>query len=289
MWRQSATLLQHAGIYLHNPLVDADKVFKALADPVRRRLLDMLHDRAGLTLGELCEELEIRRQSVSQHLELLAAAGLVTSVPDGRRKLHYLNPVPIHQIQTRWIWKFEESHLAMLEAIKNRAEENAMAGSSAARTVPDYVYTTYIRATAEQVWEALTDADITAKFWGHAQVSEWRVGGRVAHVRVDGSGIADAAGTVVEVDRPRRLSFGFDEPNRADDPTSEQSLVTLEIEPYRDIVKLTLTQSRLRSLADREAIGQGWPTVLANLKTLLETGDVLPTPPWEFHAGERTA
>jgi len=65
--------------------------------------------------------------------------------------------------------------------------------------------------------------------------------------------------------------------------------VTFEIESYRDIVKLTLTQSRLPSLADREAVGQGWPTVLANLKTLLETGDVLPTPPWEFHAEERAA
>ena len=249
----------------------------------------MLHERSGLTLGELCEGLDMRRQSVSQHLELLEAANLITSVRDGRHKLHYLNPVPIHQIQTRWIWKFEEPHLAALEGIKNRAEENAMAEPSQADTVPDYVYTTYINATPEQVWSALTDPDMTARFWGHAQVSDWSVGSRVDHVRVDGSGVADAAGTVIEVDAPRRLSFGFGEPTQADDPTSEQSVVTFEIESYRDIVKLTLTQSRLPSLADREAVGQGWPTVLANLKTLLETGDVLPTPPWEFHAEERAA
>ncbi|NUR05986.1 MAG: metalloregulator ArsR/SmtB family transcription factor [Nocardioidaceae bacterium] len=264
-------------------------VFKALADPGRRRLLDMLHERAGLTLGELCDGLDMRRQSVSQHLELLEAADLVTSVRDGRRKLHYLNPVPLHQIQTRWIWKFEETYLAALDTIKNRAEASAMSETVNTGEVPDYVYTTYIRATAEEVWHALTDPDVTARFWGHSQVSDWRVGSRVEHVRVDGSGIADAAGTVLEVDPPRRLSFGFGDPGDAADPTAEQSVVTFEIEPYRDIVRLTLTQSRFRSSADRETAGEGWPTVFANLKTLLETGDVLPTPPWEFHADERAA
>jgi DNA-binding transcriptional ArsR family regulator/uncharacterized protein YndB with AHSA1/START domain len=274
---------------LHNLVMEPDQVFKALADPGRRRLLDMLHERTGLTLGELCEGLDMRRQSVSQHLEILEAANLVTSVRDGRRKLHYLNPVPIRQIQTRWIWKFEETHLAALDTIKNHAEESAMSESRHTEAVPDYVYTTYIHATAEQVWNALTDPGVTAKFWGHSQVSDWLVGSRIDHVRSDGSGIADAAGTVMEVDPPRRLSFGFGEPSEADDPTVEQSVVTFEIESYRDIVKLTLTQARLRSTADREAIGQGWPTVLANLKTLLETGDALPTPPWEFHADERAA
>jgi uncharacterized protein YndB with AHSA1/START domain/DNA-binding transcriptional ArsR family regulator len=280
--------LQKAGKCLHDVVVEQDPVFKALADAGRRRLLDMLHERAGLTLGELCEGLDMRRQSVSQHLEVLEHANLVTSVRDGRRKLHYLNPVPIHQIQSRWIWKFEETHLAALETIKKHAEESAMSDSLHAG-VPDYVYTTYIRATPEQVWDALTDPDVTAKFWGHSQVSDWRVGSRVEHVRVDGSGIADAAGTVVEVEPPRRLTFGFGEPSNPDDPTAEESLVTFEIEPYRDIVQLTLTQTRLPSAADREVVELGWPTVLANLKTLLETGDVLPTPPWEFHADERTA
>lgn len=137
----------------------------------------MLYARSGLTLGELCEGLDLRRQSVSQHLDLLESAGLVTSVRSGRRKLHYLNPVPpIHEIQRRWIRKFEQPRLAALEGIKQRAEESAMSTSATTtNTVPDYVYTTYIRATAEQVWDALTDADLTARFWGHAQVSDWQV------------------------------------------------------------------------------------------------------------------
>jgi DNA-binding transcriptional ArsR family regulator/uncharacterized protein YndB with AHSA1/START domain len=268
--------------------MDADAVFKALADPTRRQLLDMLHERSGQTLNELCEGLDMRRQSVSQHLEMLEAANLVTSVRDGRRKLHYLNPVPIHEIQNRWIWKFEEPRLAALGIIKQRAEEIAVT-TPATATIPDYVYTTYIRATPEQVWHALTDPEITGRFWGHAQVSDWAVGSRVDHVRTDGSAIADASGTVVAFDPPYRLTFGFDDPQLIDDPAFEQSLVTFEIESHRDIVKLTVTQTCLRDMEDLQAISQGWPSVLANLKTLLETGDVLPQAPWEFHAEERTA
>ena len=161
--------------------------------------------------------------------------------------------------------------------------------TAATATIPDYVYTPYLRATPEQVWHALTDPEITGRFWGHAQVSDWAVGSRVDHVRTDGSGIADASGTVVECDPPRCLAFGFDDPKLTGEPAFAQSLVTFEIESHRDIVKLTVTQSRLRTVVDLQAISQGWPSVLANLKTLLETGDVLPQAPWEFHAAERAA
>jgi DNA-binding transcriptional ArsR family regulator/uncharacterized protein YndB with AHSA1/START domain len=265
-----------------------DAVFKALGDSSRRLLLDVLHERPGLTLRDLCDGLDMRRQSVSQHLDLLEAANLVTTRWDGRRKLHFLNPVPIHEIQRRWIWKFEEPSLESLERVKQRAEELAMS-ESAAGIVPAYVYTTYIRATSEQVWSALTDPGQTGRFWGHAQVSEWIVGARIDHVRVDRSGISDAAGRVIEIEKPHRLAFSFDEPARIDDPAFEPSLVVLEIESYEQIVKLTVTHSRLRTEDEREAISQGWPSVLANLKTLLETGDVLPQAPWEFHAEEGVA
>lgn len=120
-------------------------------------------------------------------------------------------------------------------------------------------------------------------------MSVWAVGSRVDHVRVDGSGIADATGTLIEVDRPHRLAFSFDAPYQAGDPAFEPSLVTFEIEPYHGIVKLTLTHAHLQSVLQRDAIELGWPTVVANLKTMLETGDVLPQAPWEFHAAEREA
>ena len=102
------------------------KVFKALADPTRRYLLDRLYEENGQTLGELCERLQMARQSVTQHLEVLEAANLVITVRRGREKLHYLNAVPIHEIEERWINKFERPRLRALSAIKRRAEEAEM-------------------------------------------------------------------------------------------------------------------------------------------------------------------
>jgi DNA-binding transcriptional ArsR family regulator len=99
-----------------------DTVFKALADPTRRQLLDLLHAHNGQTLGELCEGLAMSRQAVSKHLALLEAANLVATVWHGREKLHYLNPVPIHEISERWIGKFERTHLAALAELKRTLE-----------------------------------------------------------------------------------------------------------------------------------------------------------------------
>lgn len=102
--------------------MDVDKVFKALADPTRRRLLDRLHAHGGLTLTELCLRLNMSRQAVTQHLERLEDANLVATVRRGREKLHYLNPVPIHEIYERWIEKYERHRLDLLREIKGKAE-----------------------------------------------------------------------------------------------------------------------------------------------------------------------
>jgi DNA-binding transcriptional ArsR family regulator len=160
-----------------------DGVFKALADPTRRRMLDRLRAHNGQTLGTLCAELGMTRQAATQHLDLLAGAGLVAVVRRGRERLHYLNPAPIHELSQRWIAEFDRPRLRALAAIKTQAEEYAMTDAS----VPSYVYVTYIRASADQVWRALTDADLTARFWGHANVSDWaghdvrRAGRRPGH------------------------------------------------------------------------------------------------------------
>ena len=115
--------LNYAGKYLHNAGVgDGDTVFKALADPTRRALLDRLRERNGQTLGELCGPLEMARQSATQHLGVLEAANLITTVRRGREKLHYLNPVPIHQIADRWINKFERGRLRALAELKKQLE-----------------------------------------------------------------------------------------------------------------------------------------------------------------------
>ncbi|HET6530122.1 MAG TPA: metalloregulator ArsR/SmtB family transcription factor [Actinoplanes sp.] len=241
-----------------------DAVFKALADPTRRYLLDLLHQQNGQTLGELCERLDMTRQSATQHLAVLQAANLVSTIRRGREKLHYLNPVPLHEMQERWIDKFERPRLRTLSAVKRRAESDMS-------DRPAYVYTTYIESTPERVWQALTDPDLTADYWGHRNESNWQVGSSWRHVRTDGSGADDGGGQVLTSDPPRRLSMDWD-----------GSRVSFDIEPFEDIVKLTVTHEDL-SDEDREGAAEGWPAVLANLKTLLETGRTMAQPPWKMH------
>jgi uncharacterized protein YndB with AHSA1/START domain/DNA-binding transcriptional ArsR family regulator len=258
-----------------------DKVFKALGDPTRRHLLDRLRERQGQTLGELCGDLDMARQSATQHLAVLEAANLISSVRRGRERLHYLNPVPLHEIQERWIDKFERPRLRTLTEVKRRAEEDEMTDK------PTYVYVTYIHSTAERVWHALTDADLSAQYWGHSNVSDWEPGSAWEHRRTDGSGIADVVGTVLEAVPPRRLVMTFAGPNEEDSGAPSQ--VTFTIEPHEEIVRLTVTHENLADQADYEAAASGWPAVLSNLKSLIETGQVLPQAPWEMHAELRAA
>lgn len=252
---------------------ETELVFKALADPTRRLLLDRLRERNGQTLRELCEHLSMARQSATQHVDVLVRADLVTVVRRGRERLHYLNPAPIHEIEERWISGFDKPRLVALSAIRHRAEEYAMT------SVPTYVYVTYIHATPEQVWRALTDADLTARYWGHANVSDWQPGSTWEHRRADGSGVADVVGRVLTAEPPTRLVITFED---SPDTEREPSVVTFLVEPHQDIVRLTVTHENLADLDMFNGISNGWPGVLSNLKSLLETGDALPQAPWEM-------
>jgi uncharacterized protein YndB with AHSA1/START domain/DNA-binding transcriptional ArsR family regulator len=247
-------------------------VFRALADPTRRRLLDRLHKANGQTLGELCEGIEMARQSTTQHLAALEAANLVSTVRQGRQKLHYLNPVPLHEIQERWIDKFEVPRLQTLSTVKRRAEEDMS-------DKPTFVYVTYIESTPESVWQALTDADLTAKYWGHSNVSDWQVGSTWEHQRTDDSGIADVIGEVVESVAPKRLVTTWADPEQ---PSEDPSRVIFDIDPYGDIVRLTVTHENLADETERDAAAAGWAAVVSNLKSFIETGHPLPQAPWEM-------
>ncbi|MGH3247945.1 MAG: ArsR/SmtB family transcription factor [Trebonia sp.] len=256
-----------------------DQVFKALADPTRRLMLDRLREHNGQTLGQLCERLGMARQSATQHLDILERASLVTVVRSGRERFHYLNPAPIHEIGERWISVFDKPRLQAISAIKNQAEEYAMTNGST--SVPAYVYVTYIRASADQVWRALTDADLTARYWGHANISDWQPGSAWEHRRADGSGAVDVVGQVVAAEPPTRLAITFEDAPDAETPR-EPSVVTFLVEPHQDIVRLTVTHENLPNNEMLNGISRGWPAVLANLKSLLETGEVLPQAPWEM-------
>jgi uncharacterized protein YndB with AHSA1/START domain/DNA-binding transcriptional ArsR family regulator len=252
-----------------------DGVFRALSNRTRRFLLDLLHERNGQTLGELCERVDMARQSATEHLEVLERANLVSTVRHGREKLHYLNPVPLHEIQERWIDKFEQPRLRALSALKRRAEDNMTRIDK-----PTVVYVTYIQSTPEKVWQALTDADLSAQYWGHSNVSDWQVGSRWEHQRLDGTRTADVVGDVLESSPPRRLVTTWAGPNEA--RPAGPSRVTFDIEPHGDIVRLTVTHENLLDQAEHDESAAGWAAVMSNLKSLLETGHPLPQAPWEM-------
>jgi uncharacterized protein YndB with AHSA1/START domain len=254
---------------------DSDTVFKALADPTRRHLLDRLHESNGQTLSDLCGHLAMSRQSATQHLDVLAAANLISTVRRGRERLHYLNVVPLHEIQERWIHKFEQPHLRVLTTLKRQAED-AMSDK------PTFVYVTYIESTPEKVWEALTDPGMTAEYWGHSNVSDWQVGSRWEHQRTDGTGIADVAGIVLESGPPTRLVTTWAPPG--EDAPDEPTRVTFDIEPYGQIVRLTVTHEDIPDEINRDVAAAGWAAVMSNLKSYIETGHCLPEAPWEMPA-----
>ncbi len=254
-------------------MASEELIFKALADPTRRALLDRLHERNGQTLSELCDGLAMARQSVTQHLDLLEDANLIATIRRGRQRLHYINPVPLHELQARWIDKLEQPRLRMLRSVKRKAE--------LMNDRPTFVYVIYIESNPEAVWDALTDADTTAAYWGHSNVSDWKVGSHWEHQRTDGSQIADTGGTVIESNRPTRLVTTWEADPTAQEPVTS-STVTFLIEPHGDIVRLTVTHENLPDEANREIAARGWAAVLSNLKSLLETGHVLPNTPWEM-------
>ena len=148
-----------------------DEVFRALADPSRRRLLDSLNARNGQSLRELCAGLDMARQSVSKHLAVLEAANLVTTVRRGREKLHYLNAAPINDIAERWITRYDRPRVHALADLKRALEDTTM-------DKPEFVYTTYIQTTPERLWQALTEPAFTERYWGTTFESDWRRGRR---------------------------------------------------------------------------------------------------------------
>src|SRR6202142_2980599 len=176
-------------------VTDDDLVFKALADPTRRSLLDKLFVRDGRTLTELESEFDMTRFGVMRHLKVLEDAGLVVTRRRGREKLHFLNPVPIRLVHDRWVSKYAQPWTAALSDLKHRME-----------TPMEKVFEIYIRTTPERLWEAITDTEIRSKYqFGMRETSDWAPGSRY-EMRAGGS---DAQllgeGENLEIDPPRRL------------------------------------------------------------------------------------
>jgi uncharacterized protein YndB with AHSA1/START domain len=244
-----------------------DEVFKALADPTRRSLLDELFNEDGQTLSALEERLPMTRYGVMKHLRVLEEAHLVTTKRRGREKLHFLNPVPIRLVHDRWVSKYAEPWAATLSGLKHRLEDRTM----------EKVFEIYIKTTPERLWEAITDSEMRQKYtFGVGIRSDWTTGSGYEAVH-EGGGIRISEGENLEVERPRRLVQSFNALWSDDVQSEGTSRVTWDIEPVGDSCRLTVTHDELREGANDEIYG-GWPMILSGLKTLLETGELLTTP-----------
>lgn len=264
-----------------------DEVFKALADASRRQLLDSLNRRNGQTLRELCDGLDMARQSVSKHLAVLEAAQLVTTVRRGREKLHYLNAMPINAIAERWLDKYDRERAHALMDLQKALE--------APMSTNAFVYTTYIRTTPEQLWRALTEPAFTRLYWGGVALeSDWQVGSPVRMQNSPDEEFQDVDQKVLVADPYRTLSytwhtyqpnhaplFGWTDAELAERQQEQRSKVTFEIEPAGDTVKLTVTHDgfqdgspMMEAVSGKRDFSGGWPQIVSGLKTLLETGSL---------------
>ncbi len=254
--------------------MEDDRVFRALADPSRRLLLDRLFERDGQSLVELQAGLPMTRFGVMKHLRVLEAANLVTTRRAGREKLHYLNPVPIRLIHDRWISRYAEPIVAQLSALKSRLEVPMPA--------PKHVYEVYIRTTPERLWRAITDpADTRRYYYDSDVVSDWQVGSSLRYVH-DGQTSLEC--TIQEIEPARKLVHSFSAvygPHVASEPPSR---VTWEIEQMGELCRLRLIHDDFAAENHTfHETAEGWPQILSGLKTLVETGE-----PLHFPMPERT-
>jgi uncharacterized protein YndB with AHSA1/START domain len=246
-----------------------DEVFRALADPTRRALLDELFRRDGQTLSALEELFEMTRFGVMKHLKQLEEAHLVVTRRRGREKLHFLNPVPIRLVHDRWVSKYAEPWAASLSELKSDLEQSM-------RENTEKIFEIYIRTTPERLWEAITDPQIRAKYnFGAGVTSDWKPGSRLEMGAANASGLL-GEGEVLEVDPPRRLVHTLVALWGDDVKAEGASRVTWEIESVGDSCRLLLTHDQLREGANEQIYG-GWPMILSGLKTWLETGELLTT------------
>jgi len=256
-------------------LDDLNSAFRALADPSRRRILDLLKEQPGQSVGELTAHFEFTRYAVMKHLSVLEDANLVVSRREGRRRLLFLNVMPLQQISKRWMTRFDIERASWLSMFKRMLEaspgpEHAMSDSKH----PKQVYVLYIRTTPEALWDAITNPELTARyFYGTRIDSDFEVG---AALRYMGEESAAIEGEVVEIEPRRKLVHSFAFPDQPDDAPTR---VTWEIEPEGDVCKLTVIHEGFEGHTDTwDITSGGWPYILNSLKTFIETGEPLPPP-----------
>lgn len=254
--------------------MEEEAVFRALADPTRRRLLDRLFERDGRTLTELESALPMTRFGVMKHLRVLGEAGLITTRKVGRERHHYLNPVPIQQIADRWINKYAAARASALADLKTALEGGP---GMTPDSKPRLVYQIIIKAPPERVWEAITTPEFTARYYyGSTLKTDLAIGAPFTYHMPNGAPIVE--GAVLASEPPRRLIHTYRSlwpPLDQDAPTT----VTWELEALPGgVTKVTVVHEDFQGETDtyKGLQSGGWTWILSNMKTLLETGEPMP-------------
>jgi uncharacterized protein YndB with AHSA1/START domain/DNA-binding transcriptional ArsR family regulator len=248
-----------------------DLVFKALSDPQRRKMLDLLRANDGQTLSALESHFpDMTRFGVMKHLKVLEDALLVVSKKDGRFKYHYLNPMPIQDIADRWISSFAKPWTRAINDIKHQLERTET------MTKPKLVYVTVIKTTPAKLWEALTDGKITpAYYYGGRFEGKIEKGADYAYVAPEGHGYF-VRGTIEEVVPNKKLVASFKGEWMPGMENDAATRVTWDIEQMGECCRLTLTHDNFEGeTTTYQMCGGGWPGILSGLKTFLETGEPL--------------
>jgi len=252
---------------------DTDAVFRALADPNRRKMLDLLKEHPEQSVGQLTEAFPFSRYAVMKHLRVLEQAHLVVSRRDGKNRRLFLNAIPIQTLSDRWMSQYSSLWASRLTFMKYELEKEEEGMPTA--TQLKHVYVIYIRTSADKLWEALTKPEMTRQYFHKTEVTgNFSIGSTVDYILTEEDGTRRPALTakILECEPGKRLVHSFDFPKMKDKP----SRVSYDIEPMGDVIKLTVTHDDFESETETyNMVQQGWPPILSGLKTLLETGQAL--------------
>jgi uncharacterized protein YndB with AHSA1/START domain/predicted transcriptional regulator len=249
-----------------------DKIFKALSDPSRREILDIVKNRPGITVNEITEHFNFTRFAVMKHLKILEETELIVPQKSGKFKKLYINVMPIQTIYDRWISKYSAIWAQNLSSLKLKLERKE---TNMNQAYLKHVFVTYIKSTREKVWQALTSAELTPHYYYNSDIhSDLKVGSKIEYIVKEESGkerIA-VAGEVLEIEPNKKLCHSFQFPN-SDDPLTR---VTFTLEEQDNLVKLTVLHDQFEEETDTyKSVSEGWPLILSGLKTFLETGKTM--------------
>jgi uncharacterized protein YndB with AHSA1/START domain/DNA-binding transcriptional ArsR family regulator len=249
-----------------------EKIFRALADPNRLKILDIVKDNPGINVNEITKKFYFSRYAVMKHLKILENVELIVPKRSGKYKELYINVMPIQLIYDRWISKYSAIWAKKLTSLKHslEMEENNMNKKALC-----HVFVLFIKTTKEKLWDALTNPEMTRHYYyGSTVHSSYQKGSKIEYFMKDekGNSYAEVYGEILEIEPYKRLIHSFNFSHKNDNP----SKVIYEIEEDEIGVKLTVTHTQFEEETETyKIVGEGWPFILSALKTIIETGKPL--------------